>query len=74
VDTGQRVGAGEVIGECGNSGHGSEPHVHYHLQDSPEFLAGEGMPAQFRGYLADGEPVERGEPVRRQVVVPMEDD
>lgn len=70
VQPGQRVSAGDAIGECGNSGRSSEPHLHFHLQDSPEFGVGEGMPAQFLDYWADGELVERGEPVQGQVVAP----
>lgn len=73
VQSGQSVEAGEVIGECGNSGRSSEPHLHYHLQDSPEFGMGAGMPAQFQGYTADGESVERGEPVQGQVIAPLVD-
>jgi len=72
VRAGQRVAAGEQVGECGNSGRSSEPHLHFHLQDSPEFGMGEGMPAQFQRYLADGVPVARGEPVRGQVVAPRQ--
>ncbi len=68
VEPGQRVEAGEQLGECGNSGHSTEPHLHYHLQTTPDFGAGEGLPPQFTGYSADGEPVERGEPVRGQLV------
>ena len=52
------------FGERGDSGRGSEPHLHYHLQGSPEYGLGEGMPARFLRYLADGVPVECGEPVR----------
>lgn len=72
VEAGQRVEAGEPIGECGNSGRSSEPHLHYHLQDGPEFGAGEGLPAQFQGYLADGELVARGEPLQGQFVANVE--
>jgi murein DD-endopeptidase MepM/ murein hydrolase activator NlpD len=70
VRAGDRVSAGNVVGECGNSGNSSEPHLHYHLQTTPVFGRGEGLPAQFRGYVADGEPVERGEPVRGQRIRP----
>lgn len=66
VKAGQEVEAGAPLGECGNSGNSSEPHLHYHLQDSPEFHRGAGLPAQFLDYLADGAPVERGEPVKGQ--------
>ena len=68
VRPGQRVAAGQTLGECGNSGNTSEPHLHYHLQNSPVFGQGEGLPAQFNAYVADGQPVTRGEPVRGQTV------
>jgi hypothetical protein len=57
---------GDVIGRCGNSGNTSEPHLHYHLQNGPAFGEGEGLPAQFTDYFADGRRVERGEPVKGQ--------
>lgn len=37
VRAGQRVKRGELVGKCGNSGNSSEPHLHYHLQNSPIF-------------------------------------
>jgi hypothetical protein len=70
VAVGERVAAGAVLGLCGNSGHSSEPHLHYHLQTTPDFAAGEGLPAQFMDYDANGKPVGRGEPTRGQVVRP----
>jgi murein DD-endopeptidase MepM/ murein hydrolase activator NlpD len=70
VKAGDHVAAGAVIGACGNSGNSSEPHLHYHVQSTPSFLVGAGMPAQFQHYTADGKPVTRGEPVRGQVVHP----
>jgi hypothetical protein len=68
VQPGERVAAGATLGSCGNSGHSSEPHLHYHLQNSAEFGRGEGLPAHFLGYRAAGAPVERGEPTRGQVI------
>ena len=68
VKTGDRVKAGQVLGTCGNSGNSSEPHLHYHLQNSPEFKTGAGLPAQFVDYSADGQSVDRGEPTRGQFI------
>jgi hypothetical protein len=65
VKPGDRAMAGGV---CGNSGNSSEPHLHYHLQNSAEFGKGAGLPAQFVDYSADGQRVDRGEPIRGQVV------
>ncbi|HET7460790.1 MAG TPA: M23 family metallopeptidase [Longimicrobium sp.] len=70
VHAGQRVAPGDKLGECGNSGNTSEPHLHYHLQNGPAFGRAEGLPAQFIHYTADGRPVERGEPVRGQTIHP----
>jgi hypothetical protein len=70
VEVGQEVTAGTPLGRCGNSGNSSEPHLHYHLQDTPEFGKGVGLPAQFLDYVADGGPVARGEPVKGQAVRP----
>jgi hypothetical protein len=70
VRPGDRVARGQRLGECGNSGNSSEPHLHYQLQDGPEMGATAGLPAQFSDYLADGRPVARGEPVRGQSIRP----
>ncbi|MCB9515705.1 MAG: peptidoglycan DD-metalloendopeptidase family protein [Candidatus Latescibacteria bacterium] len=68
VAPGDRVEPGDTLGLCGNSGHSSEPHLHYHLQNSPRFGDGDGLPAPFLAYSADGRPVDRGEPVRGQLI------
>jgi murein DD-endopeptidase MepM/ murein hydrolase activator NlpD len=68
VEEGEAVAQGDIVGRCGNSGNTSEPHLHFHLQTTPDLATGEGLPAQFDDYVADGVPVERGEPVQRQVV------
>lgn len=65
---GQRVRRGEVLGRCGNSGNSSEPHLHFHLQDGPQFGPAAGVPAAFERYRVDGTLVERGEPVRGQTI------
>lgn len=68
VAAGDTVSRGQTIGLCGNSGNTSEPHLHFHLQTSPTFGEGEGLPVQFNDYLADGQPIHRGEPARGQTV------
>ncbi len=59
-----KVKQGDVIAECGNSGMGLVPRVHYRLQRS----AGVPLPAQFVNYIANGKPVASGEPKRGQFV------
>ena len=68
VAQGQRVERGAEIGRCGNSGNTTEPHLHFHLQNGAKFGSAEGLPAFFTDYVADGERVARGEPLRGQTV------
>ncbi|MBF9036608.1 peptidoglycan DD-metalloendopeptidase family protein [Rhodobacterales bacterium HKCCE2091] len=68
VVEGEAVTRGQQIGVCGNSGNTSEPHLHFHLQTTPDLGTGVGLPAQFEAYTADGMPVPRGEPVRGETV------
>jgi murein DD-endopeptidase MepM/ murein hydrolase activator NlpD len=64
VAAGQDVREGDVVGRVGSSGNSSEPHLHVHLQDTPEVGAGEGIPMYFAGYvvLNGGQKVRRGVP------------
>jgi hypothetical protein len=65
VRVGQRVRAGEVLAECGNSGNSSDPHVHFQLMDGPDIETAHGLPfawtyrdgtgAVHRGLPADAE-------------------
>lgn len=48
VKNGDRIKRGQVLGRIGNSGDSREPHLHFEVTDSPDFLAGEGLP-----YLID---------------------
>lgn len=70
VAKGARVEVGDRLGDCGNSGNSSEPHLHYQLQDGPTLEASAGLPAKFSDYLADEQPVALGEPVRGQRIRP----
>lgn len=70
VAVGDEVEAGALLGACGNSGNSSLPHVHYHLQTGPAYKEGVGLPAPFHGYYVGGAYVERGEPVRGQILIP----
>lgn len=63
VKEGEKVVAGQPIGQCGNSGRTLAPHVHVHLQNSKEFPFAESLPLEFSNYEADGVLVPRGMPV-----------
>lgn len=44
---------GQVIGRCGNSGHSTEPHLHFHVQGHPSFYLAAGLPVRFAGRLIE---------------------
>lgn len=68
VAAGRKVKAGQLIGLCGSSGATPMAQLHYHLQTTTDAVTGDGLPAFFSGYVADGKPVERGEPLQGQTI------
>lgn len=48
VNVGDKVKRGQLLGKCGNSGNSSEPHLHYHLQNSPVLEDGLGIQCAFQ--------------------------
>ncbi|KYG04950.1 hypothetical protein BE21_43820 [Sorangium cellulosum] len=77
VQPGDRVKQGAILAECGNSGHSTEPHIHFQLQDRPNFFLAVGVPVVFtagsvswrgereRATAADPTPAESDEPAER---------
>ena len=51
VSVGDTVIKGQEVGKAGNSGNSTGPHLHYHIQNTPEYLDGIGLPAQFLNCL-----------------------
>jgi hypothetical protein len=47
VKVGDKVKAGQIVALCGNSGNSSEPHLHYHLQNTPIIQDGTGIKCYF---------------------------
>ncbi|NQX97314.1 MAG: M23 family metallopeptidase [Flavobacteriales bacterium] len=68
VAVGDIVGKGQEVGQTGNSGASSVPHLHYQLEGRSGLLNGLGLPAQFSNYYEDNVFLKRGEPVRGQKV------
>ena len=54
VRVGQRVERGEEVGLCGHSGHSTEPHLHFQVQDHPDFFQAVGLSVRFSAVLATG--------------------
>jgi hypothetical protein len=57
VKAGDKVRKGQIVGQCGNSGNSSEPHLHFHLQNTPVIQDGTGIKIYFRGPKGDFSPV-----------------
>lgn len=73
VEPGDAVAVGDQVGECGNSGNSTEPHVHVHVADSPRWPVAQGLPIVFGGYRVvtagePGPPVVAGLPRNGEVI------
>jgi len=49
VKKGDVVKQGQLLGECGNSGNSSEPHIHFQVSDTPQFEEGMSIRIRFEG-------------------------
>ncbi|WP_120004168.1 M23 family metallopeptidase [Nesterenkonia muleiensis] len=54
VSAGQRVEAGQVIAEVGNTGNTTQPHLHVQLMDRVDFEAAAGVPMIWRNIELEG--------------------
>jgi murein DD-endopeptidase MepM/ murein hydrolase activator NlpD len=70
VKVGDKVKKGQVIGLCGNSGNSSEPHLHFHVQNTPIIQDGTGIKCYFQKLMIKGdkEPKINYSPVKDQII------
>ncbi len=54
LKVGDKVKTGQFIGKCGFSGSTTEPHLHFHLQDTPSFYRSVGLPLKFKNVMING--------------------
>ncbi|GAA0331211.1 hypothetical protein GCM10009529_06830 [Micropruina glycogenica] len=60
---------GVPIGECGNSGNSTQPHVHLQVTDSLDWQTTRGMPLAFHAYRSRrGDVIGQGLPDEGEVV------
>lgn len=50
VSAGDAVATGQRLGQCGNSGNSTQPHVHIQLMDSLDLTTARGIPMRFRHF------------------------
>ena len=61
VRIGQTVQVGRRLGNCGNSGNSTEPHVHLQAMDRVDVLQASAVPVTFGGHLPrNGQIIELG--------------
>lgn len=60
VRVGDRVAVGDVLGQVGNSGNTSEPHLHFQLMDRAQPLRAAGLPMRFADIAQEPGAVDRG--------------
>ena len=77
VAAGELVTKGQQVGECGNSGNSTQPHVHVQAMDGPDATAARGVPLVFTAFrewrrrAREPRVVEHGLPAERSVVEPL---
>ena len=54
VKQGNKVKKGQLLGLCGNSGNSSEPHIHFHIQNSDDLMNGTGIKCNFEKIIVNG--------------------
>ncbi len=74
VKVGESVKKGQLLGLCGNSGNSSEPHLHFHLQNTPIIQDGTGIKCFFQSVRVakDGKTEAKSDysPVKGEIVEP----
>ena len=67
---GDTVEVGDRIGECGNSGNSTQPHVHVQVTDSLDWGSARGVPMVFRSYrsITSGSTVRDGLPGESEII------
>lgn len=51
VKKGDQVKRGQIIAKCGNSGHSTQPHIHFQIQDKGNWYFSKGIPILFSDIL-----------------------
>ncbi len=72
VSPGDRLSAGDPLGNCGNSGNSTQPHLHIQALDGLDLETASGLPLRFVEFQQFGRS-NRATPTRRQQACPDAD-
>lgn len=68
VKEGQKVEQGQLLGLCGNTGHSSEPHIHFHIQNVEDINQATGVKCYFRKVIVNGQSKNDYSPIKNDIV------
>jgi murein DD-endopeptidase MepM/ murein hydrolase activator NlpD len=68
VKQGQVVKQGDALGLCGNSGNSSEPHLHFHIQNTENMAAATGIKCYFSKLVVNGQSLTNYSPVKKDKI------
>jgi hypothetical protein len=74
VQIGDRVSKGQILGQVGNNGSTTNPHLHVHVCSGSDILQGRGIPVEFERFTLTGsfpslnDLLREGPPINRQDV------
>jgi hypothetical protein len=68
VRVGDVVAPGDAVGQCGNSGNSTQPHVHVQVADSLDWSRARGLPMAFRFRRATTDDIVVGMPAESEIV------
>ena len=66
VAQGQKVKQGQVLGLCGNSGNSSEPHLHFHIQNTEDMNVATGVKCYFDKLVVNGQVKADYSPIKKE--------
>lgn len=68
VKEGQKIKKGEVLGLCGNTGNSSEPHLHFHIQNTEEMPAATGIKCYFDEVIVNKKVLKDYSPIKNDKI------
>jgi murein DD-endopeptidase MepM/ murein hydrolase activator NlpD len=68
IKEGEKVVQGQLLGLCGNTGHSSEAHLHFHIQNVEEMNNATGVKCYFDRIIVNGQLKNDYSPVKNEII------